>query len=130
MIRKPFIGFMITAMLNLVGCYSFQAVSPNSINEHLRIDGSDAIRLMTKDYFEYTFDRFSYRVLNDTITGNGYVFQLNDEVPFNGKIALSDIIELNIEKLDGVASIGLAFGIAIIVLISVFVIGMNKELNN
>jgi hypothetical protein len=129
MIRKPFIGFMITAMLNLIGCYSFQTVSPESINEHLSIDGSGAIRLMTRDYMEYKFNRSSYRVENDTIKGKGYVLQLNDEVPFNGKIALKDIIELKAEKLDAVASFGLFFGIAIVGLILVFVIEINKELN-
>ena len=51
-------------------------------------------------------------------------------MPFNGEIACKDIIELEVEKLDGIASIGLGFGIAIIVLISVFTIGINKELNN
>ncbi|MBT8379166.1 MAG: hypothetical protein KJN64_08040 [Ignavibacteria bacterium] len=129
MIKKSFIGFMVLAILNLIGCYSFQSVSPESFNESISMDGSASIELVTKDYFEYRFDRFSYKVKNDTITGNGYVLQLNDEVPFTGKIAFEDIINLNVEKLDGVASFGLAFGVAIIGLILVFVIEFNKNIN-
>ena len=130
MIKKFFTGSMVLAMLNLIGCYSFQTVSPETINESISMDGSEAIELMTKDYMVYRFDRSLYRVENDTIKGNGYVLHLNEEVPFNGEIACKDIIELEVEKLDGIASIGLGFGIAIIVLISVFTIGINKELNN
>jgi len=129
MIKKSFIGFMVLSILNLIGCYSFQSVSPEIINESVSTDGSDAIKLMTKGYVEYRFDRFSYKVKYDTIKGNGYVIQLNDEVPFNGEIALENIIELNVEKLDAVASFGLAFGVAIIGLILVFVIEINKEFN-
>jgi hypothetical protein len=116
-------------MLNLVGCYSFQTISSESINNAVKLDGSDAIKLMTKEYIDYRFDRYSYRVENDSIKGNGFVLQINEEVPFNGKIALKDVIELNVEKLDGVASFGLAFGVAIIGLILVFVIEINKEFN-
>ena len=129
MIKKFFTGFIALAVLNLIGCYSFQTISPETINESVSVDGSEAIELMTNDYIEYRFDRFSYKVKNDTITGNGYVLQLNDEVPFNGKIAFKDIIKLNVEKLDGIASIGLAFGVAIIGLILLFVIDMNTQLN-
>jgi hypothetical protein len=129
MIKKTFIGFMVFAILNLIGCYSFQTVSSETINKYASVDGSEAIELTTKDHIEYRFNKYSYRVKNDTITGNGYVIQLNDEVPFNGRIAFEDIIAMNVEKLDAVASIGLAFGVAIIGLIIVFVVGMSAQLN-
>ena len=129
MIKKSFIGFMVLSILNLIGCYSFQSVSPELMNESISADGGDAIKLMTKEYIDYRFDRYSYRVENDSIKGNGFVLQINEEVPFNGKIAFEDIINLNVEKLDAVASFGLAFGVAIIGLILVFVIEINKEFN-
>jgi hypothetical protein len=84
---------------------------------------------MTNDYVEYSFEEYSYTVQNNSISGNGYILQLNRETPFHAKIALKDVIELNVEKLDAVASFGLAFGVAIIGLILVFVIDINKEFN-
>jgi hypothetical protein len=111
MIYKYTIYLLIVSFIHFAGCHSFELIRENNIEEKFETGKYYAIKLITKDYTEYYFDGYMYSVKNDTLFGSGIKVYLNRDVPFQGAIAIDDIIEYKIKTSDTAATIGLVFGV-------------------
>ena len=130
MINKYTIYLLIFSFVHFMGCHSFEPVSKSNMQEIFDSDKNYAVKLLTKDYTEYHFDGYMYSVKNDILFGTGTKVQLNREVPFQGSIALEDIIEYKIKTSDTGATLGVVLGVlafALVVLGIITAISLNES---
>jgi hypothetical protein len=110
MCKKIFISVLIVAIFNLlVGCYSSEIITVPEYNRIEDKDKPDDIRLMTKDYKVYYFSESNFYVENDTVCGKG-IF-LPSEEPFEGNIAFSDVVSIEVENINWLNTSLLVLGI-------------------
>ena|SRR3989337_718161 len=113
MLKKSFICLLILSILNLIGCYSSEVVSKKDFDAgQAQIDFSAELNLTTKDYDRYTFPPGFYHIENDTLHGEGRIITSGKNSPFNGKLAMNDIISFEQNQFDAGSTIGLVLGIA------------------
>ena len=125
------IVLILSILLKLTGCYSMQHVSKYElINEK----NENELFILTKNDFLYSF--LTHTVANDSIFGKGYVksvvsaetisknylkhiySDLDFSQPFNGVIAIDDIVEIRQDKINWdntTLLIGLTLGLIITV---------------
>lgn len=110
MCKKIFISFLIIAIFNLLaGCYSSKIITVPEYNRIEDKDKPDDIRLTTKDYKVYHFSESNFYVENDTLYGKGIL--LPSEEPFEVKIALSDVVSMEVENINWLNTSLLGLGI-------------------
>jgi len=98
--RKKLVFLLLISISNYIGCYSYQAVSKE---EFLSAKDKDAsIRIDYKH--TYLFSEGDYSINNDTLSGNGKLKGLKQSYEiyhdFEGDLALSDIKEIKLKKID------------------------------
>lgn len=128
MYKKLISSILIVALLNLLGCYSFEPITVAKYKQVEKEDKPDEIYVITKNYVKYHFSDSDFYVENDTLYGRG---QLISSDKIERKIALSDIALIEVEKLDWVNTILLSAGIYIgIGLIVGIIIGIRGSLKS
>jgi len=99
--KKLISSILVVALLNLVGCYSFQSLT---VPEYQKIEEEDGkpneIYIKTKDFNEYHFSDSNFYIENDTLYGKGILFLSEEEIPFEGKFAFVEIELIQLEYFD------------------------------
>ena len=127
-IKKYVIYFLLISLINLLGCYSFEHIRGSAIKEEIAHDDSRRdLSIVTKDYNEYHFESFMYTVVNDTLLGTGTLLRLNKEIPFQGKIAVNDISDIEFKNTNIIGSIGMVLGLLTVFGIIIIVIGISND---
>jgi hypothetical protein len=122
MFRKTITVLLLVSFLHFIGCYSSETISIKEIEEGTdQIDFGKDITIVTKNYESYNFPAFQYQVNYDTLYGTGTQITFGQEIPFTGKIALSDISSIKQEEVDAGATSGLIITLVVIGAIGVVV---------
>ena len=112
MLKKYVICFLILSILNFTSCTSLEVISKEDVDAgRTEINFSEELYLTTKDFTRYHFLAYTYQIANDTIYGNGAIEDPSSITPFEGAIALNEIINFEQNKPDTGATIGLIAGI-------------------
>ena len=85
-------------LLQLFGCYSFQSISGERLNNQ---NGKDDIKLIDNNNYQYLFRAEDYTIKNDSLKGKGIKSKVNDERHkelFKGKIALTDMKSIQTDR--------------------------------
>jgi len=99
--NKIFISFLLVAIFNLlVGCYSSELITASTYNQIEEKDKPDDIRITTKDPQEYHFLKSNIYIKNDTLYGKGEMIFGDNEKPFEGKFALTEIKSIQFESFE------------------------------
>ena len=132
--KKYFIGLLILAILNFTGCYSLEMINKEDVNKGLaQINLSEELFLTTKDSTRYHFLPANFWIASDTLYGKGTIEDLSSVIPFQGSVALTDVVSFEQSTPDTWATIGLITGIIAIGLVIVslaFVISFEEGLDS
>jgi hypothetical protein len=122
--RKIITYIVFFAFLNLVRCYSYQAVTYEEF-ENTNPDDikSEDIYIITKDSTKYHSSWWTFSVNDDSVLVKGSKFVGKQEAPFKGKIAVSEIETIEVDKYDGgltalSVSASILAGIAVVILLA------------
>jgi hypothetical protein len=112
MIKKYFIGLLTLAILNFTGCYSLEVINKEDVDEgQAEINLSEELFLTTKDSTRYHFLPANFRIASDTLYGKGAIENSSTIIPFQGSIALTDVVSYEQRTPDTWATIGLITGL-------------------
>jgi hypothetical protein len=101
MYKKLISSILVIALLNLVGCYSFQSVTVPEFKQVEEEEGKpDEIYVLTKDGEKYHFLKHNFYIVNDILYGKGKLLLGDREELIDKKIALSDIVLIEVENFD------------------------------
>lgn len=125
--KKHFVFLIIITFTNYIGCSSFKNISGPAIKEEINKHNDIPLNIITKDYKEYQFNSYMYSVKNDTLSGVGKIIHLTKESPFNGKIAVAEIIELKYKNENIFGSLGIVLGIVSVALLAALTIALVTE---
>jgi len=99
--KKLISSILVVALLNLFGCYSVDYLTVPQYEQVERKDGKpEKIKVTTKDYEEYQFSNSNFYIQNDTLYGKGKLLIAVEQEPIERKIALSDIVTIEVESFD------------------------------
>ncbi len=122
MLKKYFIGLLTLAILNFTGCTSLEVIDKEDVNEgRAEINLSEELFLTTTDSTRYHFLPANFQIVDDTLYGKGTIENPSSTIPFQGKIAFSDITSVEQRTPDTIATIGLSTGI---IVVGVVVLGL------
>lgn len=128
MLIKYFIGLLTLAIINFTGCYSFEVINKEDVNEgRAEINLSEELFLTTKDFTRYHFLPANFRIDSDTLYGKGTIQDSSSIIPFQGSVALTDVVSFEQRTPDTLATIGLIAGIlaiGFIVASAIFTVGL------
>jgi len=134
MIKKYFIGLLTLAILNFTGCYSLEVINKENFQSgQYQIDLSEELYLTTTDSTVYHFLPANFRIASDTLYGKGTNQDSSSIIPFQGSVALSDIVSIEQSTPDTVATIGLTTGmiaIGVFVLVLAFYAAFASSITN
>ena len=134
MLKKYFIGLLTLAVLNFTGCYSLEVIDKEDVNEgRAEINLSEELFLTTKNSTRYLFLPPNFSIANDTFYGKGTIENSSTIIPFQGSIALSDVVSFEQRTPDTWATIGLITGIiaiGVVVASLVFAVTLEEELSS
>ena len=92
MYKKVICSIIVIALLNLVGCYSFESVTVPEYKQFVEEEGKpDEIYVKTKDIQEYYFSESNFNVENDTLYGTGKLLRSTEAITFEERISISEI---------------------------------------
>jgi len=115
MLKKYFIGLLTLAILNYTGCYSLEVINKEDVNEgRTQINLSQELFVTTKDFNVYHFLPANFRIASDTLYGKGTIQDSSSIIPFQGSVALKDIVSIEQRTPDTLATIGSVVGIIVI----------------
>ena len=115
MLKKYFIGLLILAILNFTGCYSLEVINKEDVSEgRAQINLSEELFLTTKDFTRYHFLPANFRIASDTLYGKGTIQDSSSIIPFQGSVALTDVVSFEQRTPDTLATIGAIIGIIVI----------------
>jgi hypothetical protein len=125
--HKPISSILILGLMNLMGCYSLESVTVPEYKQVEEEKGKpDEIFVLTKDLEKYHFSNSNFYVETDTLYGKGEIILDDSGRPFEGAIALSDIVSIKIESFDlantCLWSGGIYVGVAAIALVLAIII--------
>jgi hypothetical protein len=125
--HKPISSILILGLMNLMGCYSLESVTVPEYKQVEEEKGKpDEIFVLTKDLEKYHFTNLNFYVETDTLYGKGEIILDDSGRPFEGAIALSDIVSIEIESFDlantCLWSGGIYVGVAAIALVLAIII--------
>ncbi len=127
-IKKYLVYFLVLSLINVLGCYSFEHIRGTEIREEIELDeGRRELSILTNDYKKYKFDSFMYTVVNDTLLGTGTLLWLNKETPFQGRIALNEITDIEFKNTNIIGSIGMVLGLLTVFGIIIIVIAISND---
>ena len=103
--RKIMTYIVFFAFLNLIGCYSYQGLTyeefENTNPDDIR---SEDIYITTKDSTKYHSSWWIFSVYEDSVYIKGSKYFGNEQAAFQGKIAVSEIETIEVDKYDGTAT--------------------------
>jgi len=115
----PFEGQFSLSEIESIQFKDFRSSIHNSytVSEYQKIESSsgkpEKIYLTKTDHAKYYFMKSNYHIENDTLYGSGsLILDSDSERQVDKKIALSDIESVQVEYIDGLATVGLVLGIA------------------
>jgi len=112
MLKKYFIVLLTLAILNFTGCTSFEVINKEDVSEgQAQINLSEELYLTTKDCTRYHFLPANFRIASDTLYGKGTIEDSSLVIPFQGSIALTDVVSYEQRTPDTLATIGLITGL-------------------
>ena len=115
------------AILTQVSCYSSKFVAFNEYQKNKdEIRKQDEIQIITRDKERYRFSKSDYYIVYDTLRGKGARLLDDKEYPFNGRIALSDIESVQLERIDWLVTGLVSFGIISVVVGTIALIGVSE----
>ena len=126
-IKRYTIYFLLFSLINLIGCYSYEHMRGTEIREELEQENRRDISIVTKDYKEYQFNSFMYIVVDDSLLGTGTILRLNQQKPFQGKIAVNDITDVEFKNTNVLGSIGMVLGLLTVFGLIVIVIAVSTD---
>ena len=130
MLKKYFIGLLTLAILNFTGCTSLEVISKEDVNEgRTQINLSEELFLTTKDLTRYHFLPPNFWIASDTLHGKGAIEDSSSVIPFEGSVALTDIVSYEQRTPDTLATIGLITGllaIGVVIVSLVFVMSFEE----
>jgi hypothetical protein len=100
MTKKMISTICILAVLNYIGCSSKEIITKNTFIRTYSLskgDNSKAIYVNTTDDNQYFFEAGHYSLSNDSLNGIGKKVLPNEMKPFNGNIALTNIVSIEEE---------------------------------
>ena len=98
MYKKLIASVLVVALLNLFGCYSFEAITVPEYEQVEKEEGKPGeIYVKTKDSQEYHFSESNFYIENDTLYGKEISLQSEIELPFEGKFVLGEIKSIQLE---------------------------------
>jgi len=124
MYKKLISSILVVALLNLLGCFSFETVTVETVTvaeykQIEEIDKPDEIRVITKDSEEYHFSESNFYVENDTLYGKEILLSGDKEELLDRKIALSDIESIELESINaGTPALYVLGGVGLALLIA------------
>jgi hypothetical protein len=128
MLKKYFIGLLTLAILNFKGCYSLEVINKEDVSEgRAQINLSQELFLTTKDFTVYHFMPANFRIASDTLYGKGTIQDSSTIIPFQGSVALTDVVSFEQRTPDTLATIGLIAGIlaiGFVVASAIFTLGL------
>ena len=90
--KKLISSILVVALLNLVGCYSFESLNVPEYKQFVEEEGKpDEIYVKTKDIQEYHFSESNFNVENDTLYGTGKLLRSTEAITFEERISISEI---------------------------------------
>ncbi len=105
MYKKLISSILVVTLLGQVGCYTATEVTVDYIIED---EERDHIYLTTTDSLRYKFDEPNYKIVDDTLHGEGVMLTIeDDEISFLGSIPIKDIQTIVIDKFNWINTIGL-----------------------
>ncbi len=133
-LNKYLIGILTLAVLNFTGCYSLEVINKEDVNEErAQINLSEELFLTTKDSTRYHFLPANFRIASDTLNGKGTIQESSSTIPFQGSVALTDVVSFEQRTPDTLATIGLITGliaIGVVVLSLVFVVTFEEGMDS
>jgi hypothetical protein len=94
--KKLISSVLVVALLNLVGCYSFEPITVPEYKQVEEEEGKpDEIYVKTNHNQEYNFSDFY--IENDTLYGKDRLLQSELELPFEGQFAFWEIESIQLE---------------------------------
>jgi len=122
MYEKVFISFLVLALTNfLVGCYSLESITVPEYKQIEEEDKPDDIRVITKNAQEYNFSESNFYVENDTLYGKEIFLSGYREQQLDRKIALDEIRQFQLEKIDWYSTSLAVFSVLLFVGLFVFI---------
>ena len=117
--NKKLISCILTvALLNLLGCYSYQTITKDELSQ---AEEYTDLQVIIKNQYTYEFDEGNYTFSQDSIYGSGKLKIKNGKrvnEDYNGSIYFEDIEKLKMDGFDIVTTIlVIAIPIALIVLL-------------
>ena len=110
--KRIITSVLVIALLNLFGCYSVKYLT---VPEYQKIEGDKGkpseIKVKVKDSQGYHFTDSKFYIENDTLYGKGEMILDEDEKPFEGEIALSEIESIEVENINWLNTSLLGLGI-------------------
>jgi len=132
MLKKYFTGLLTLAILNFTGCYSLEVIDKEDVDEgRTQINLSEELFLTTKDFTRYHFLPANFRIASDTLYGKGTIESSSSTIPFQGSVALTDIVSIEQRTPDTLATIGLIAGIlaiGVVVAVLIFTEGVTDAI--
>ena len=122
--RKLITYIVFFTFLKLIGCYSYQELTYQDFESTNPDDiSSEDIYIITRDSSKYHSSLWNFSEYEDSVFIKGSKYIGEQQAPFKGKIAVSDIHTIEVDKYDGgktvlAISIGIVVGIAVIVFLA------------
>lgn len=114
--KKIIITLTIISFMNLIGCYSYQTISREELNQ---AEEYKDLQVITKNKYIYEFDESNYTISEDSIYGSGNLKLISDEKvykDYEGSINFEDVEKLRMDKFDVVTTI-LVIAIPVVIIV-------------
>ena len=99
--EKLISSVLVVSLLNLFGCYSADILTVPQYKTVEETNGKpNEIKVTTKDYKEYQFSNSNFYIENDTLYGKEKLLIAGGQEPIERKIALSEIVTIEVESFD------------------------------
>lgn len=113
MYKRLISSILVFALLNLVGCYTYQRITKK---DFLEASEYPDLKVQFQDKIDYYFDEGNYIVQSDSVYGTGKIKSKEGRrtvyEDFEGGISINDSEQIRIDKFDVLATILLIVGIA------------------
>jgi len=126
--KKLISSVLIIALLNLVGCYSQQSITVPEYKQIEKNEGKPVEIYVNTIYGqEYYFTDSNFYIENDSLFGKGILFTSEEDLPFEGKIALKRIDSFKMELYDESKTTWIIIGGVAYLLLGILIIaGINS----
>jgi len=114
--KKIIITLTIISFMNLIGCYSYNSISKEELDQ---AEEYRDLQVITKNKYIYEFDEGNYTISEDSIYGTGNLkLVMGKKVykDYEGSIKFEDVAKLKMEKFDVVSTI-LVVAIPVVIIV-------------